>query len=208
MTRKQSWRFSQSSSGAISGWKFPIPLFFPRHFESESLERANEPLVAEGEGGGKERGLTGARRQQRLYTPAEYHPLAAEISRRDLISVERGEEIEEIASRMMRKLCYISRFGDPYPLLPRRGNLRIYARTDIFSLSLSPTPRVRVSTDETKKRDIASEEFGEIRESRPIGEATKNWAFKSCAVREERKKTKERARPYLAFLSLSLTSSG
>lgn len=160
MTRKQSWRFSQSSSGAISGWKFPIPLFFPRHFESESLERANEPLVAEGEGGGKERGLTGARRQQRLYTPAEYHPLAAEISRRDLISVERGEEIEEIASRMMRKLCYISRFGDPYPLLPRRGNLRIYARTDIFSLSLPPTPRVRVSTDETKKRDRASEEWG------------------------------------------------
>lgn len=32
-----------------------------------------------------------------LYTPLEYHPLAAEISRRDLISVERGEEIEEIA---------------------------------------------------------------------------------------------------------------
>lgn len=208
MTRKQSWRFSQSSSGAISGWKFPIPLFFPRHFESESLERANEPLVAEGEGGGKERGLTGARRQQRLYTPAEYHPLAAEISRRDLISVERGEEIEEIASRMMRKLCYISRFGDPYPLLPRRGNLRIYARTDIFSLSLSP-PLLEYEFRPTKRRnEISRARSGKIRESRPIGEATKNWAFKSCAVREERKKTKERARPYLAFLSLSLTSSG
>lgn len=155
MTRKQSWRFSQSSSGAISGWKFPIPLFFPRHFESESLERANEPLVAEGEGGGKERGLTGARRQQRLYTPAEYHPLAAEISRRDLISVERGEEIEEIASRMMRKLCYISRFGDPYPLLPRRGNLRIYARTDIFSLSLSP-PLLEYEFRPTKRRNEIS----------------------------------------------------
>lgn len=157
MTRKQSWRFSQSSSGAISGWKFPIPLFFPRHFESESLERANEPLVAEGEGGGKERGLTGARRQQRLYTPAEYHPLAAEISRRDLISVERGEEIEEIASRMMRKLCYISRFGDPYPLLPRRGNLRIYARTDIFSLSL---PHSSSTSFDRRNEETRSSERG------------------------------------------------
>lgn len=67
--------------------------FFSRHFESESLERANERARRgkRKEGGG---GVDGCSKAA-LYTPAEYLPLAAEISRRDLISVERGEEIED-----------------------------------------------------------------------------------------------------------------
>lgn len=69
---------------------------------------------------------------------------------------------------MMRKLCYINRFGDPYPLLPRRGNLRAgyrATRTHIFSLSLSFLLLSSSNTSSpsefrtTKKRNIAREGY-------------------------------------------------
>lgn len=53
---------------------------------------------------------------------------------------------------MMRKLCYISRFADPYPLLPRKLARDTRSTTDVYSLSLSLSSFSLSVEEETKYR--------------------------------------------------------
>lgn len=88
----------------------------------------------------------------------------------------------------MRKLCYISRFGDPYPLLPRRGNLRGATRiyTPTCSLSSSNTSSPSYESRPTKREGMFVSRRGKSVLDRRSDEKSETLSFPRWQAVNER----------------------